>query len=356
MTIDSASKSNKTILKLQDWVQQTLRALKLGDLAHFEALSGDASFRRYYRLHTENSRFIAVHAPPETEKNAEFILIAERLAGSGIRVPTVLASDLQEGFLLQEDLGDQLLLSALNGDSANGLYAKALRMAEHLATLDTTGLPSYHADRMHEDLQRFPEWFVQGLLDRPITALETEIFERFCQLIISECTQQPQAFTHYDFQSRNLMLCEDGELAAIDFQDGLLAPVTYDLASLIRDCYIKWPGEQVKAWALQYANAARTQGSIPSTTSDAQFLRWFDAVSLQRHVRVLGTFARLFLRDNKPGYLPDIPLVCDYVLEVSANLPEAKEFHDWFAGSLMDSCKAQDWYQNRRANPAETKP
>ncbi len=334
-------------MALRAWLESTLGQRHPGEAFQLQTLSGDASFRQYFRVQLGKTSYIAVNAPPETEKNAEFLAVQSLFARAGLRVPEILAHNLVDGFFLQSDLGDALLLPELNKGSVNHWYNKALDSLLKLQQIppNKAKLPCYSTEQMRQDLERFPEWFVTGLLKRQLSAAETGLFNDFCEQLIALCQAQPRVVTHYDFQSRNLMICADQELAVIDFQDAMLAPVSYDLVSLLRDCYIKWPPRQVQAWVESYTSQARNCGVIAADIDDQCFMGWFDAMGLQRHVRVIGTFARLHLRDNKPGYLKDIPLVCEYVSEVLGQHPEFAEFGAWFE-QLMATAASQAWYQN----------
>ncbi len=346
MTNSKSIKTNNTTNILRSWCEHQLADCKAEKIVDFQPLSGDASFRKYHRLSTENSTYIAVYAPPATEKNSEFVRIAKLLLDAGLRVPTVIAADLEQGFLLQSDLGDTLLLSQLNKDTVDHWYSSAMQALLTLQQIEVTdNIGRYSATQMREDLERFPEWFVQGLLDHPMTASEQELFDQFCQRLLDQALLQPQVLTHYDYQSRNLMICSDNELGIIDFQDALLAPISYDLVSLLRDCYVKWPQQRVMGWLREFAAQAQESELLPANVSEQQIKQWFDYMSLQRHVRVLGTFARLHLRDNKPAYLSDIPLVCSYVQEVAAEYSELSEFANWFEHALMPIASSKVWFK-----------
>ncbi|MEM8498727.1 MAG: phosphotransferase [Pseudomonadota bacterium] len=352
MTNSNSIKTNNTTIILRDWCEQQLAASTAEKIVDFQALSGDASFRKYHRLSTDNGTYIAVFAPPETEKNSEFVLIARLLGNAGLRVPEVIAADLQRGFLLQSDLGDTLLLSQLNEETVDQWYSCAMQALISLQQIDPgDNISHYSTGQMREDLERFPEWFAQGLLNHPMSASERELFDQFCQQLLDQAIVQPQILTHYDYQSRNLMVCDDNQLGIIDFQDALLAPISYDLVSLLRDCYVKWPEQQVLGWLREYASLAHSSGLLPASVNESQFKLWFDYMSLQRHVRVLGTFARLHLRDNKPGYLNDIPLVCKYVQEVAAEYDSLSDFAHWFEKVLMPKAIANNWFK-----PIESMP
>jgi len=312
-------------------------------------VAGDASNRRYFRLQWLGQTAIAVEAPPATEKNREFLAIRELLERAGVRVPKLLGADLQQGFLLLEDLGDTLLLGELTAASADGHYAAALAMLRQLAAIDRAAqapLPAYDRALLAEELGRFPDWFLQRLLGPELGPVERSMLAELDGLLIGSALAQPQVLVHRDFHSRNLMCLPDGELAVIDFQDAVLGPVTYDLVSLLKDCYIHWPREQVRAWALTQRDALCAQGLL-APVDDATFLRWLDWMGLQRHLKVLGTFARLYLRDGKAGYLRDLPLVITHIRELLAayagETAVLDDFHGWFEERLLPVVAQQPW-------------
>jgi aminoglycoside/choline kinase family phosphotransferase len=328
-----------------------LSALGLSDsrpLPELTVVAGDASNRRYFRFELDRQSYVLAEAPPETEKNAAFLSVRELLAGAGVKVPALYASDLERGFLLLEDLGDQLLLPALSAQSVDGYYASAFDVLAHMAAVDTprSALEDYNRDLLQEELGRFPTWFVQALLGYSPGAAEEALFEAFFAQLTQSALEQPQVLVHRDFHSRNLMLMADDSLAVIDFQDAVVGPVTYDLVSLLRDCYIQWPDQQVDHWALTYRKLLLGRGLLEGT-DEAVFLRWFDWMGLQRHIKVLGTFARLYLRDGKSAYLQDLPLVIHYVQVVldryATEVPVFGEFRDWFSRDLSPLIVKQHW-------------
>ena len=310
-------------------------------------VAGDASNRRYFRLTLPTDSYIVVEAPPATENNAAFLAIRDLLADAGVRVPALFGADMGRGYLLLEDLGDRLLLPELRADTVDGQYRQACSILRQLAAVPLEiDLPVYDEALLAEELGRFPTWFVTGLLAGSLDDAEQQLVDGLFRVLIDSALEQPRVLVHRDFHSRNLMPQAAGGLAVIDFQDAVVGPVTYDLVSLLRDCYIRWPAARVRNWALSYRDELAAAGLLQGA-DDAQFLRWFDWMGLQRHLKVLGTFARLHLRDGKPGYLDDLPRVLDYVREVvQAYAPEYSvfaDFGDWFDSHLGPLIEAQPW-------------
>ncbi len=310
-------------------------------------VAGDASHRRYFRLARGREQWILVHAPPATEKNDAFLRVRDLLAGAGVRVPRLYAADLERGYLLLEDLGDRLLLPALDAASVDTRYRQAFDLLLVMAAIPRPPeLPAYDRTLLAEELGRFPDWFAQRLLGCELAPEERELVDAAAEALIDSALEQPPVVVHRDFHSRNLMLCEQGELAVIDFQDAVYGPLTYDLVSLLRDCYIRWPAQRVSDWALAY-RARLLERGLPAGPDPDRFLRWFDLMGLQRHLKVLGTFARLYLRDGKPGYLRDLPLVIDYVREILARYegvePALGALARWFDARLLPQIRRQPW-------------
>jgi aminoglycoside/choline kinase family phosphotransferase len=307
--------------QLQAWALHELGLCSQG--SDWMTVAGDASARRYFRLCQGSSSWICVDAPPATEKNQSFIDVQAILARAGVRVPAVINQQLQRGFLLLEDLGDQLLLGSLDPDNADACYRQALAMLLRLQTAaeHSDRVPDYSEEILREELSRFSQWFCGELLDLQFSTEQWEIVRDAERRLIDSATQQPQTLVHLDYHSRNLLVLDTGELATIDFQDARWGPLCYDLVSLLRDCYIRWPEPRVRAWALAYRAQLQAQGQFAGS-DEVQFLRWFDLMGLQRHIKVLGNFSRLAIRDGKPAYLADIPLVLEYIVDVLKRYPE----------------------------------
>jgi aminoglycoside/choline kinase family phosphotransferase len=310
------------------------RASLNDDSLTLESASADASFRSYWRTHHQGRSWIVMDSPPAQEDPRPWLEIGAQLAATGVHVPAVHAQDLQQGFLLIEDLGNRLYLPELRDDNADALYGAAmdalLRMQEHV---DTTDLPRFDRALLAQGLEIMPDWFLDRHLGRAPDDAERATLDAAFELIARNHEEQPHGFVHRDFHSRNLLLIETAGARGdagdrldspgiIDFQGALHGPLTYDLASLFRDAYIVWPLSRVEAWAESYRQRLLTAGRIDSSVDRARFLRWLDLTGLQRHLRLLGQFYRLWYRDGKPGYLADVPRVYDYVIGVTRRYPE----------------------------------
>ncbi|MBS0591120.1 MAG: phosphotransferase [Proteobacteria bacterium] len=312
--------------------------------------SADASFRSYWRVDAGGATRIVMDAPPDKENLAPWLDIGARLRDAGLHAPEVFGVDLDRGFVLMEDLGDRAYLPALNTTSADSLYADAL---DALLTMQTQvspqGLPAFDDAFLTMELELMPTWFLDRHLGHTPGCEEWDVIEPAFRLLIETARAQPQVFMHRDFHSRNLMLYGDPHAACenptahaahglranpgiIDFQGAVLGPIAYDLASLLRDCYIAWPIERVDAWVERYRQRLLASGVVHA--SGAQFRRWFDLTGLQRHIKVLGIFCRLHYRDGKPQYLADLPLVLDYVLSVCRLYPELEAFAELIARAI----------------------
>lgn len=343
---------------LRNWVDQQWPHLTLNDFTPrtrfngsgeeppvWQPLRGDAGFRRYFRLASEPP-LLAVLAPPASEDSEHFISLARHMRSHGVLAPAIACADVERGFLLIEDFGPDLLLSALTEDSADAHYAEAIRclLSMQKMPVDALGMQLYDSSRLIGELRLFGDWFVERLLARPLDEGEREMLDTWFTYLTESALEQPQVFVHRDFHSRNLVLREGGPPGVIDFQDAVVGPITYDLVSLLRDCYIAWPEQRVKEWARSYARAAMNAG-ILGPVDESTFLRWFDLMGLQRHIKVLGVFARLSLRDDKHGYLEDLPLVIAYTLSVARRYSVGEPFVTWFEEALMPLIPRQTWYR-----------
>ena len=300
-----------------DWLSRELRL----HVSRIEPASSDASFRRYFRAFTDTATYIVMDAPPDKEDVRPYLKVSALLEELGAHVPHVHEMDVARGLLLLEDLGSTLYLERLTGGGdAAGLYADAL---DALAAIQVRGraaaaqLAPYGRGELARELALMPDWFLGRHLGLELTAAETQLLAATFEFLIGEALAQPAVFVHRDYHARNLMVVGARNPGIIDFQDALCGPVGYDLVSLLKDCYIAWPRARVVDWVRSFRARLIAQGGAAGD-SEAQFLRWFDLIGVQRHIKVLGIFCRLWYRDGKPGYLADLPRTLDYVRAVSA--------------------------------------
>ncbi len=287
--------------------------------------SADASFRRYFRITNNESTYIIMDAPPEKEDCNPFIRIATILFDFGLNVPQILKQDLKQGFLLLNDLGTTVFLSELNNDTVDEMYTSAMKALLQLQKNKIPDLPAYGKTLLRNELNLFPEWYLTKHLNITLSNQQKDILEHAFDLLIKNALEQPQVCVHRDYHSRNLMVNKDKPdyPGVIDFQDAVIGAVTYDLVSLLKDCYISWPREKIEGWVKYFHAEAESIGIISNVSFDT-FLRWFDLMGLQRHLKVAGIFSRLKHRDGKTGYLKDIPRTMDYVFDVLERYPEFK--------------------------------
>lgn len=307
---------------LRKWVGRVLGATH-GDI---RPASSDASFRRYFRVTRDGESFIVMDAPPEKEDSRPYVAIAQRFHALGLNVPRILEQDLERGFLLLSDLGERLYLPQLGESTVERLYGDALGALIVLQTGTYAGdaagfLPDYDEALLLREMELFRDWYLGRHLGLSLTRSQSHALEAAFEALIRSARTQPQVWVHRDYHSRNLLVTGRNNPGIVDFQDAVLGPVTYDLVSLLRDCYIAWPRARVEDWAKGY-HVLALQSGIPVGEDDAQFLTWFDLMGVQRHLKASGIFARLYHRDGKPGYLPDIPRTLGYVLDVTAHHPE----------------------------------
>jgi len=324
--------TDRRLEQLQQWLQQSRPDLT-GTLT---PASSDASFRRYFRLQTDSGSFIVMDAPPEKENSQPFVEIATLLESEGLPVPHIFAHDLQQGFMLLSDLGNEAYLDKLNEESVKRLYGDAMEALQVMQICTPhEQLPVYDAELLQREMQLFNDWFLEKELNITLDqASQTQLQDSFSQLS-KAALQQPRCFVHRDFHSRNLMFSLQHNPGIIDFQDAVSGPVTYDLVSLLKDCYIRWPRNQVIEWVKNFQKQWFHSSGIEVPRE--QYLRWFDLMGMQRHLKAIGIFARLNHRDGKPGYLKDIPRTFGYILEVCEIYPELQSF-----AQLMHELKIEE--------------
>lgn len=323
---------DKRFNQLEIWLKNNISET----IVSIDVASADASFRRYFRVTTKTKTLIAMDAPPEKENCQLFLNSAKALSKLGVNSPTVFAYDLNQGFMLLEDFGDRTFLDELNNNST-ALYSAAM---DQLLLLQEGGLnasasdwnpPLYDASKLKEEMSLFEDWFLYKHLGKTLDSGNQKVWIETQELLTQACLNQPQTWVHRDFHSRNLMITSDSPLTVgvIDFQDCVIGPIAYDLASIFKDCYIEWPRQKQQQWLKEYHHKVVTTSSLNSFSID-QLIEWVDFVGLQRHLKVLGIFCRLSYRDGKDHYLNDLPLVAKYVLEVLNIYPELHTFKKHF--------------------------
>ena len=279
--------------------------------------SADASFRSYHRLQFDGRSFIVMDAPPEQEPCHQFIKVAGKLRSVRLSAPEIIEQNVEQGFLLLSDFGNTDYLSALNGESEAALYADALAALLQMQTrIDNSDLPLYDETLLNREMDLFDDWFLQQLLGIELNQSQYDRWLSIRQALVANALEQPKVFVHRDYHSRNLMKIECRNPGILDFQDAVRGPITYDLVSLLRDCYINWPVLRVEQLLHDYYDLA-----VVNELTDVEygrFLRWFNLMGIQRHLKAIGIFSRLNIRDSKSGYLKDIPRTLDYINQVSA--------------------------------------
>ncbi|WP_207863699.1 phosphotransferase [Pseudomonas sp. 58(2021)] len=302
--------------------------------ATLTAASSDASFRRYFRWEGAGRSFVVMDAPPPQENCKPFVDIAFLLAKSGINVPKIYAQDLDRGFLLLNDLGNKTYLDVINGENAELLFSDALQALLAFQQLPMVApLPSYDVALLRRELELFPEWYVKRELGIEFDAAQQQQWQQVSDLLINSALAQPKVLVHRDYMPRNLMLSEPNP-GVLDFQDAVYGPVTYDVTCLFKDAFLSWPEERVRGWLESYWRQA-TALNIPVQSDFEDFLRASDLMGVQRHLKVIGIFARICHRDGKPRYIADVPRFFSYIDAVIARRPELAELQ-----ALLGSLRA----------------
>ncbi len=329
---------DKRLQQLTTWISdQTGTAPQ-----QIEPASEDASFRRYFRMtQADGSTTILVDAPPEKEDPQPFVTIAKVLREIGLNAPEVFAADLEQGFLWLSDLGTTSYLDALNTsdlEKADALYKDAIRALIQLQThwpkkhdpeyTPQHELPRYDVTLLLAEMNLFRDWYLRQHCGLKLEDKRNRIFCHTFSLLADNALKQPRVTVHRDYHSRNLMAIKENNPGILDFQDAVRGPITYDLVSLLRDCYIAWPAEQIETWLLWTYQQMQTAGQLEEVPFE-QFQRWFDWMGMQRHLKAIGIFARLHHRDDKSNYLNDIPRTMNYLVEISAKYPELAHFHQF---------------------------
>ncbi len=337
-----------------------------------QPVSGDASFRRYFRVSgrvldgvldraigapdqpDDRRSFIVMDAPPEHEDCRPFVAIARHWHDQGIAVPQILKEDLEQGLLLLEDFGDNLMLGALNESSADALYHGALDELVAIQQVTATPdhpLPPYDSELLDREMALFPDWLLTEKLGMDLDNGERALLDTTFAMLRESALTQPTVTIHRDYHSRNLLVppgvslsdsahsgSESVRPGVIDFQDAVCGPVTYDLVSLLKDCYINWPAARVEQWKERFRQQTRDAG-LHNADRDT-FHQWFELMGMQRHLKAAGIFARLDIRDGKPGFLKDIPRTVCYLVQASGRQPALRHFHEWLIERVLPAVEA----------------
>ncbi|MDB5776396.1 MAG: aminoglycoside phosphotransferase [Herbaspirillum sp.] len=313
--------ADSRLMQLQQWLT-TIDTPKLA-IASLRPASADASFRRYFRLDTaDGDSVIAMDAPAPQEDVRPFLHVADIFGATGVSVPRVLAQDVAQGFLLLTDLGSTTYLNQLGNDTAHKLYMDAIDALILLQVQSRPeALPPYDRALLQRELQLFPDWYIGRHLKLTLSEAQSASLNKVFDALLANNLAQPPVYVHRDYHSRNLMVLAAGNPGILDFQDAVYGPITYDLVSLLRDAYVQWDEELVLDWMIRYWERAKKAGLPVNTDVDA-FYRDFEFMGLQRHLKILGIFARLAYRDGKDAYLRDIPLVMEYVLKTARRYRE----------------------------------
>jgi aminoglycoside/choline kinase family phosphotransferase len=319
--MDSRTPSSGTNQRL-DQARTWLRGVGMEPQSDFQAVAGDASFRRYYRLEADGDTRVLMDAPPP-ETTRPYVEVTRRLRDAGLHAPRIFAQNVEDGFLLLEDLGDTLYRDFLAEDNVDeyfpALFEVLKRMAQHV---DAAGLPEYDEKLLRFEMDLLPNWYLARHRPKVPRDHFDRIWDGFCNRVIASALEQPRCFVHRDFHSCNLMLTEPGAVGVIDFQDAVRGPVSYDFISLIWDRYISWPRSRIEGWMQAFRQSLELQ-----VTAD-EWRRHCDLMGLQRNIKVVGIFARLYYRDGKEGYLEMIPRFYDYALDTLRRYPEFADVLD----------------------------
>jgi aminoglycoside/choline kinase family phosphotransferase len=317
--------------ELRLWVIDSLGAPD----ATFERASEDASFRRYFRVRANGSTWIAMDAPPEREDCTPFVHVAKLMLDAGVHVPEVLAQDLVRGYLLLTDLGTTTYLKTIDASNADALFSDAIDALIKWQLASRPGvLPPYDEALLTRELELFPEWYLGRHLDAAPDGQTRALLDRVYSRLVASALAQPSVYVHRDYMPRNLMLSSPNP-GVLDFQDAVYGPISYDVVSLFRDAFLSWPEERVLDWTVRYWERAKLAG-LPVNAEFGGFYRDFEWMGLQRHIKVLGIFARIHYRDGKPGYLDDTPRFLGYARPVVERYAELREF-----ATLLDAIEAR---------------
>ncbi|HBC58299.1 MAG TPA: aminoglycoside phosphotransferase [Gammaproteobacteria bacterium] len=308
------NKSDQRLEQAVAWCSDTLAVTNL----EVTPASADASFRRYFRVRHHHKSYILMDAPPQQEDCGPFLRCAQIFTESGVAVPKIFAEDVKNGFILLEDFGDRLYLQYLSAENAAGMYERAISELIRIQDAPASEFPNYDRNLLMNEMALFETWYLGKHLNLDLTLEENELLHQSFTVLAEHALDQPQVVVHRDFHSRNLVWRPDQPPGVLDFQDAVWGPITYDLVSLLKDCYIAWPKKFIYQMVDEYLTQYSSKIGAPELPLQ-QFRDWFHLMGIQRHLKAIGIFARLNHRDGKPGYLNDIPRVMAYVLDATAS-------------------------------------
>ena len=314
---------------IKQWLTQQLTSYQ------WDPLPGDASFRQYYRVLHADRTYIAMDASHEKQSCIPFAAIAQSLRKQGLNTPDIFASDFTQGFLLLADFGNRLYLNELNMTNMLSHYHHALDALHIMQPCKIDGwiLKPFTKEFMRNELNLFKEWFLEKHLALTLTHSMNNMLDASFDFLSNSAASQPYVFMHRDYHSANLMILPNDQVGILDFQDAFIGPVTYDLVSLLRDCYITWPEETVHQLVMSFFEKIK----LPNVSAEA-FLCWFDWMGMQRHLKALLTFSRKYRRDNNANYLQHIPRTLNYVVSISQRYPETKALHQFLTSMVVEKC------------------
>ena len=306
---------------LQNWLTDALGT----SVFNLRSASEDASFRIYHRLFLKNKTYIVMDAPPEQEDCKLFIKITKKLHACNVNVPVIHNVNIEDGFLLLSDLGDDLYLDKLSDSTIYDLYSDAINALVNIQnSANIGGLDEYDKNLLKSEMNLFTEWLIEKHLQIELKEAQRKDLIKLFDLLVANAEQQPKVFVHRDFHSRNLMVTKENNPGIIDYQDAVYGPISYDLVSILKDCYIKWPQEEINKWVDFYLNKLHEDKSKFKIERD-EFVRWFDLMGVQRHLKASGIFARLSHRDGKQNFLEDIPRTLSYILDLKDTYKELEQ-------------------------------
>jgi len=322
--------SDDRLESLKNWLRDSLQ---LHDF-NIAPASADASFRRYFRVTTAEQSWVAMDAPPDREDCEPFVHVAQMIEAAGVQAPHIYQRDPQQGFMLLSDLGSRQYLAELDAQTADALYRDAIDSLVKMQALEN-GLPTYDSALLQTEMGLFRDWFIGHHLGIELSPMQSATLQNMFALLEYNALQQPQVFVHRDYHSRNLMITDDDNPGVIDFQDAVIGPISYDLVSLLKDCYIAWPRAAMLQWLDYYVAQSPLLGG-----PDAEFIKSFELMGVQRHLKATGIFARLNHRDGKPGYLQDIPRTLAYIFDVCGRYEELQPLLELLTTIGIDADRA----------------